>query len=136
MPPFAQPQVRDDAMINTTIPAQIINPKLLFRGIHLTLTDAMRAALAEKTERLLRHEPRIDRIRIDIELDATRGREIFVAKGHIEVGGPDLIASVTSEDAYKAVDLLIDKLDRLIRRRTSLFKTRRHRDPRVTENST
>lgn len=123
-------------MINTTIPAQIINPKLLFRGIHLTLTDAMRAALAEKTERLLRHEPRIDRIRIDIELDATRGREIFVAKGHIEVGGPDLIASVTSEDAYKAVDLLIDKLDRLIRRRTSLFKTRRHRDPRVTENST
>ena len=109
------------------------NPKLLLRGIHLSLTEAMRAMLAEKAERLLRHEPRIDRIRIDIEHDATRGREVFVAKGHIEINGPDLIASVKSEDAYKATDLLIDKLDRLLRRRTNLFKARRHRDARVAD---
>lgn len=122
-------------MINTiTPPAPHVNhDKLLFRGIHLSLTDAMRSVLNEKTERLLRHEPRIDRIRIDIEHDASRGREVFVAKGHIEIGGPDLIASVSADDAYKATDLLIDKLDRLLRRRTSLLKARRHRDARIAE---
>lgn len=123
-------------MTNNHASETIINPassKLLFRGVHVSLTDAMRDALHTKVERLLRHEPRIDRVRIDIELDATRGREVFVAKGHIEIGGPDLLASVSAEDAYKAADLLIDKLDRLLRRRSSLFKARRHREPSVRE---
>ena len=117
--------------IDTPVPT--INAKLLVRGIHLSLTDAMRAVLNEKTERLLRHEPRIDRVRIDIEHDATRGRAVFVAKGHIEIGGPDLIASVAADDAYKATHLLIDKLDGLLRRRTRLFKGRRHRVPPTGE---
>jgi putative sigma-54 modulation protein len=124
-------------MINlTTPPAPHVNHKLLLRGIHLSLTEAMRAVLDEKTERLLRHEPLIDRIRIDIEHDATRGREVFVAKGHIEIGGPDLIASVSADDAYKAVNLLIDKLDGLLRRRNSLHKARRHRGGKATEIAT
>jgi putative sigma-54 modulation protein len=109
--------------------------KVLLRGIHLTLTDALRDSLRGKAERLLRHEPRIDRIRIDLEHDATRGRAIFVAKGHIEIGGPDILASVASEDAYKAADLLIDKLDRLLQRRGELFKTRRHRQAPLREQA-
>ena len=126
-------------MINNTslsdTPVSNNTDKLLFRGIHLTLTDAMRASLHTKTERLLRHEPRIDRLRIDIEHDATRGREVFVAKGHIEIGGPDLVASVSADDAYKAADLLIDKLDRLLSRRSSVFKARRHRVPTPGETT-
>jgi putative sigma-54 modulation protein len=102
-------------------------PKLLIRGIHLTLTDALRTALETKSSRLLRHEPRIDRVRIDLEHDRTRGRAVFVAKGHIEIGGPDMIATVAAEDAYKAVDLLIDKLDRHLRRRAELLEVRRQR---------
>ena len=117
--------------VNTPAPAHA--EKLLFRGIHVSLTEAMRAALHTKVERLLRHEPRIDRVRIDIERDATRGREVYLAKGHIEIGGPDILASVASEDAYKAADLLIDKLDRLIRRRSSVFKARRYREPALRE---
>jgi len=124
-------------MINNTnlnvTPVNNPADKLLLRGIHLSLTASMRASLHAKTERLLRHEPRIDRLRIDIEHDATRGREVFVAKGHIEIGGPDLVASVSAEDAYKAADLLIDKLDRLLRRRSSLLKARRHRAPALGE---
>jgi putative sigma-54 modulation protein len=107
--------------------------KVLLRGIHLTLTDALRDALRSKAARLLRHEPRIDRIRIDLEHDATRGRAVFVAKGHIEIGGPDLLATVASEDAYKAVDLLIDKLDRSLARRSELLKARRHREAPLRE---
>ncbi len=120
-------------MMNNPSPAPNVNPKLILRGIHISLTDAMRLLLTDKAERLFRHEPRIDRIRIDIDHDATRGREVFVAKGHIEIGGPDLVATVTSDDAYKAADLLIQKLDRMVARRTSVFKARRHREDRVVE---
>ena len=107
--------------------------KILLRGIHLSLTDALRDTLRAKAERLFRHEHRIDRVRIDLNHDTSRGRAVFVAKGHIEIGGPDLLATVASEDAYKAVDLLIDKLDRLLHRRGELFKVRRHRHPPLRE---
>jgi putative sigma-54 modulation protein len=113
--------------VSESTPTALTHPKVLLRGVHLSLTEAMRVALLGKTERLLRHEPRLDRVRIDLEHDRTRGRDVFVAKGHIEIGGPDLIATVAAEDAYKAADLLVDKLDRLLRRRATLNKARRNR---------
>ena len=101
--------------------------KLILRGIHLELTDAMRAIIHEKAARLLRHEPRIDRIRIDVELDKTKSsKSHFIAKAHIEISGPDINASVDSEDAYKSIDLLIDKVDGLLRKRHSELKEKRH----------
>jgi putative sigma-54 modulation protein len=109
------------------ITPEVIGAKLILRGIHLNLTDAMRSIIHEKVGRLLRHEPRIDRVRIDVDLDKTKGSKAhFVAKGHIEISGPDLNASVDSDDAYKAVDLLIDKLDGLLRKRHSELKEKRH----------
>ena len=91
---------------------------IIVRGIHLDLTPALRQAAADKCARLLRHEHGIVRLRLDIELDKTRGaRDVFIAKGRVEIGGPDLMASAASEDAYKSLDLLVDKLDELLRRR-------------------
>lgn len=101
--------------------------RVLIRGIHLALTEPLRHAIEVKAERLLRHAGRIDRVRIDLEHDTTRQPDTaFVAKGHIEIGGPDLLASVASDDAYKSLDLLIDKLDGLLRRRAGLRKDKRN----------
>ena len=94
------------------ITPEVIGAKLILRGIHLDLTEAMKAIYHEKAARLLRHEPRIDRIRLDVELDKTKtAKDHFIAHGRIEIGGPDIVASADSEDAYKSVDLLTDKLD-------------------------
>lgn len=91
---------------------------IIVRGIHLDLTPALRQAATDKFARLLRHEHGIVRLRLDLELDKTRGaRDLFVAKGRVEIRGPDLLAHATSEDAYKSLDLLVDKLDELLRRR-------------------
>jgi putative sigma-54 modulation protein len=99
--------------------------RLILRGIHLWLTEAMKAALETKAERLFRHEPRILRLRIDVDRDF-RGRiRFFAAKGRIEIAGPDLTASVTNEDAYTSINLLIDKLDRMLRKRTTAVIRRR-----------
>jgi putative sigma-54 modulation protein len=105
--------------------------RVLVRGIHLSLTPALREAARHKMEHLLRHEKHIDRIRVDLELDRTRGaNDLFVAKGRVEIRGPDLIARVHSEDAYKSLDLLVDKLDELLRRRQRKHVNQRNDAPR------
>jgi len=107
-------------------------PKLILRGIHLTLTEAMRRALAEKADRLFRHEPRVLRLRIDVGSDLVGRARMFIAKGRIEIAGPDLTASVRTGDAYAAINLLIDKLDRMLRKRnTSLIRRRAADDIRA-----
>jgi putative sigma-54 modulation protein len=101
--------------------------RLIIRGIHLDLTEALKNAVTEKTARLFRHQEQIVRLRLDIEHDKTRHTgQRFVAKGHIEIGGPDLLASVASDDAYKSIDMLVDKLDGLLRRRASHRKDNLH----------
>jgi putative sigma-54 modulation protein len=113
-------------MPNNPVPTTAAD-RLIVRGIHLELTDALRTAAAEKTARLFRHEDHIIRLRIDIEHDKTQDvNHRFLAKGQIEIRGPDLIASVSSEDAYKCIDLLVDKLDGLLRKRSSHRKEKIH----------
>lgn len=102
--------------------------KLILRGIHLWLTDAMKAALATKATRLFRHEPRILRLRIDVEHDLRGRTRVFTARGRVELAGPDLTASVTTDDAYVAINLLIDKLDRMLRKRMTQVLRRRVSD--------
>lgn len=100
---------------------------LLLRGIHLELTAALRRFVADKTTRLFRHDPQLIRVRVDLEHDRTRGAVgAFVAKGHLEVPGNDLLASVASEDCYKSVDLLVDRLDRMLHRRATKNRAHRH----------
>jgi putative sigma-54 modulation protein len=127
-------------MSNPSIDPAHLNEKLVLRGIHVTLTDALRSSVQQKAEKLFRHEPQIVRVRVDIEHDKTKAiGHNFIAKGHIEIGGPDLIASVSSEDAYKSIDLLVDKLNEMLRRRADTFHSdKRHgsragRDAGATE---
>ena len=115
-------------MSNPSLDSAHFNDKLVLRGIHVTLTDALRTSVQHKVERLFRHEPQIVRIRVDIEHDKTKAiGHNFIAKGHIEISGPDLIASEASEDAYKSIALLVDKLGEMLRRRADTFHSnKRH----------
>ncbi len=110
-----------------TVSPETLAEKLIVRGVHLDLTEALRAYVANKTGRLLRHNDNIVRLRVDLELDRTAsvGSE-FIAKGQIEISGPDLVVSVATEDAYKSIDLMVDKLDALLRRRHGLRKDKRN----------
>jgi putative sigma-54 modulation protein len=104
--------------MNNDITPEILAEKVIISGIHVELTEALKNAALNQASRLLRHNEHIVRIRIDIEHDKTRSNgDEYGAKGLIEISGPDLIASATSEDAYKSIDLLADKLGRLVRRR-------------------
>lgn len=101
--------------------------ELIMSGIHLELTPSLKNYVSEKTDRLFRHEERIIRLRIELELDPRQNPgQRFTAKGHIAINGPDMNASVSADECHKAVALLVDKLDRMLRRRARFFKVRRH----------
>ncbi len=100
--------------------------EVIVSGLHLDLTPSLKAYVNEKVERLFRHQERIIRIRVELECDTkqTVGQR-FTAKGHLMINGPDINASVTDDECYKAIDTLVDKLDGLIRRRSSEFIEKR-----------
>lgn len=84
---------------------------LILRGIHLSPTEAMKVASETKAERLFCHEPGVLRLRTDGERDLRGRSRVFIAKDRIELTGPDMTAYETTEDAYAALNLLVDRLD-------------------------
>jgi len=59
------------------------------------------------------------KLEYDGKNDVTRP---FIAKGHVVIHGPDMNCSVASDDCHKSVDLLVDRLDRMLRRRARLLR--------------
>ena len=107
-----------------------MNQNVILSGLHLELTDALKSIVHEKTERLFKHEDTIIRVRIELEhasCSATRSNE-FVAKGHLELKGTTITISSASNDLYKSIDDLVNKLDRGLRRRSRLHKVKRKKN--------
>ena len=100
--------------------------EIIVSGIHFDLTPSLKFFVREKAERLFRHEERIVRVRVELEFDPKE--EVgarFKAKGHIAIHGPDMNAVVSSDECHKAISLVVDKLDRMLRRRSRYFKVKR-----------
>ena len=100
---------------------------LIITGIHMDLTESLKQNVRDKVERLFRHEDRIIRVKVELECDYSKGgkENHFIAKGHIEINGPSMNVSVNDPDCHKAIDLLVDKLDRMLRRRSRLKRVKR-----------
>lgn len=94
---------------------------IIISGNNLELTQALKGMVVEKVSKLFEHENHIIRIRVELTANQTaRKNKDFLAKGIIEIKGRDLVANVASEDLYKSIDLLENKLDRMLRRRSRL----------------
>ena len=101
--------------------------EIVISGIHMELTEALKNIAREKITKLIRHQERIDRIKLDLQYDSQRTHEApFIAKAVISIGGPDLVCSVASDDLHKSIDMLVDKLDRMLRRRARHSKVKRN----------
>jgi|TARA_B110000438_G_scaffold276144_1_gene297661 putative sigma-54 modulation protein len=99
---------------------------IILSGTHLELTDSLKHIVHEKMHKLFSHETEIVRLRIDLsDQNPKRSEAQFTAKGHIEIRGPALVATVTTEDLYKSIDVLENKLDRMLRRRSRLRVVKR-----------
>ncbi len=103
------------------------NHEVIVSGIHLELTPSLKTFVHEKAQRLFRHEERIVRLRVELECDRSPAAGVqFKAKGHIQIHGPDMNATVQADECHKAITLLGDKLDRMLQRRHQLNRVKRN----------
>src|SRR5829696_6868019 len=90
--------------------------KIIMSGVHVDLTAAMQNIIREKFSVLLRHNERIVRINVRLQQDQHRGNNRhYTGTGQIEIGGPDIVATVKGDDAYNVIDGLVEKLDERLR---------------------
>ncbi len=79
-------------------------------GQHIEITDALRSYTEEKMSRLDRHFEHPILLRVQLSVD----KPDFRAEGKVLVAGREFFADASSETMYAAIDLLADKLDRLL----------------------
>jgi putative sigma-54 modulation protein len=101
--------------------------KIKMAGVHIELTAAMQDIIHDKFSVLLRHNEWIVRINVRLRQDQHRGKKHhYTATGQIEIGGPDVVATVKGDDAYNVLDGLVEKLDEQLRERHERRKDKRN----------
>ncbi len=86
--------------------------QLNITGHHLDITDALHSYVASKLEKLERHFDHVTNVHVILSVEKTRQK----AEATINITGGQLFADVENDDMYAAIDALVDKLDRQIRK--------------------
>lgn len=81
-------------------------------GHHIDITDALRNYVDSKFERLERHFDQVTNIHVILSVEKLRQK----AEAKLHVNGSDLFADCEQEDMYAAIDGLVDKLDRQVKK--------------------
>lgn len=86
--------------------------QLNLTGHHLEITPALRSYVHEKFERLQRHFDHITNSHVILSVEKDRQK----AEATLHVNRANLFAEVEHEDMYAAIDMLMDKLDRQLKK--------------------
>ncbi|HEB93869.1 MAG TPA: ribosome-associated translation inhibitor RaiA [Gammaproteobacteria bacterium] len=81
-------------------------------GQHLDVTPALRDYITGKLERLERHFDKVTNVHAVLSVEKLRQK----AEATINANGASLHANAENEDMYAAIDALVDKLDRQIKK--------------------
>ncbi len=81
-------------------------------GHHVEITESMRGYVASKIERLERHFDIVSNVHCILTVEKLRHK----AEAKVNVNGDTIYADNTEEDMYAAIDGLVDKLDRRVRK--------------------
>ena len=91
-------------------------------GHHVDITPAIREYVEKKFERIQRHFDNITGIHVILTVEKERHK----AEAKLNVSQADLFADDESDNMYAAIDGLIDKLDRQVKKHKE--KLTDHRD--------
>lgn len=89
-------------------------------GHHVEITAALRDYVEEKIKRLERHSDRLDKIHVILRVEKERQK----AEATIHVYRSDIFADAEAESMYAAIDGLMDKLDRQIKKHKAKLQGR------------
>lgn len=86
--------------------------QLNLTGHHLDITPALRDYVNDKMERVERHFDNVTNVHVILSVEKLRQK----AEATVHLAGNDIFADAEDEDMYAAIDALIDKLDRQVRK--------------------
>ncbi len=92
-------------------------------GHHCPITPALRNVINEKLERLTRCGAQITSISVILKVD----KLLQTAEATLHIPHAEIHASATTKDMYAAIDELVDKLEKQIKKHHEKM-TRHHRD--------
>lgn len=81
-------------------------------GHHVDITPALRGYVNEKFERLERHFDNVTDVHVILSVEKLRHK----AEATIQISGGSLFADNVEDDMYAAIDGLVDKLDRQVKK--------------------
>ena len=86
--------------------------QLSVTGHHIDVTDSLRKYVSSKIGRIERHFDHVSDVHCILRVEKLR----HTAEATVNVSGGKIFADSTQEDMYAAIDCLIDKLDRQVRK--------------------
>jgi putative sigma-54 modulation protein len=96
--------------------------QLSISGHHVEITDSLRGYVESKFKKVERHFDIVSDVRCILTVEKLRHK----AEATVNVNGGTIYADATEEDMYAAIDSLIDKLDR---------RVRKHKEKRVDHHA-
>jgi putative sigma-54 modulation protein len=93
-------------------------------GHHVDITPALRDYLKNKLDRLERHFDQVTNVHCILTVEKLRHK----AEARVNVSGGTLFADAIESDMYAAIDGLIDKLDRQIKKHKEKLNDHHARD--------
>jgi putative sigma-54 modulation protein len=86
--------------------------QLNLTGHHIEITDSLRDYVNEKMERVERHFDKVTNTHVILTVESVRHK----AEATVNMSGNNIFAENTQDDMYAAIDGLIDKLDRQVKK--------------------
>ena len=84
--------------------------QVIITGHHLEVTEALRAHIDAKFEKLARHFDNVTDVHVILSVE----KLIQKAEATVQLSGAKLFSEDHQEDMYVAIDAMVDKLDRQI----------------------
>lgn len=91
-------------------------------GHHVDLTDSMKAYVNEKMSKLERHFDQVTDTHVILTVD----KQGHKAEATVHMSGNDIFADCISDGMYAAIDGLVDKLDRQVKKHKEKLKNHLH----------
>ncbi|HID49999.1 MAG TPA: ribosome hibernation promoting factor [Chromatiales bacterium] len=87
-------------------------------GHHLDVTPPLHDYVASKMERLERHFDHVTNVHVILSVEKVRQK----AEATLHIAGGNLFAEARDDDMYAAIDSMVDKLDRQIKKHKEKLK--------------
>jgi ribosomal subunit interface protein len=100
---------------------------IIISGLNFEVSSSFKDHIYKKCQKLMKHNKQIDFFRFELERDMHSSSHSleYIAKGRMRSRGKLTCLSAKSDNMYKSIDLLSDKLDRSLRKNSRIHKFKR-----------